>query len=169
MRTLRVADLEAKPGEKVSGFVHIIGAEFGIPVTLICGEKEGETVLISRGVHNAEYVGIQAAMQLADELDPAKQPGETFKEGEVLGKICDYFGRELFVYRAKMGGIILYQTISLCIMKDTPMVSYGTWDEDTQGKIELGCEVCGNEKHKHGHHHKTEDRHHKRHKHDEER
>ena len=50
MRTLRVADLEAKPGEKVSGFVHIIGAEFGIPVTLICGEKEGETVLISGGV-----------------------------------------------------------------------------------------------------------------------
>ena len=49
MRTLRVADLEAKPGEKVSGFVHIIGAEFGIPVTLICGEKEGETVLISGG------------------------------------------------------------------------------------------------------------------------
>ena len=45
-----------------------------------------------------------------------------------------------------MGGIILYQTISLCIMKDTPMVSYGTWDEDTQSKIEVGCEVCGNEK-----------------------
>ena len=81
------------------------------------------------------------------------EPGETFKEGEVLGKICDYFGRELFVYRAKMGGIILYQTISLCIMKDTPMVSYGTWDEEKQGKIELGCEVCGNKKHKHGHHH----------------
>ena len=40
-----------------------------------------------------------------------------------------------------MGGIILYQTISLCIMKDTPMVSYGTWDEDTQGKIEVGCEA----------------------------
>ena len=47
MRTLRVADLEAKPGEKVSGFVHIIGADFGIPVTLICGEQKGETVLIS--------------------------------------------------------------------------------------------------------------------------
>ena len=54
MRTLRVADLEAKPGEKVSGYVHVIGAEFGIPVTLICGEKEGGTVLISGGVHNAE-------------------------------------------------------------------------------------------------------------------
>lgn len=75
MRTLRVADLEAKPGEKVSGYVHVIGAEFGIPVTLICGEKEGGTVLISGGVHNAEYVGIQAAMQLADELDPKKIAG----------------------------------------------------------------------------------------------
>ena len=75
MRTLRVADLEAKPGEKVSGFVHIIGAEFGIPVTLICGEKEGETVLISGGVHNAEYVGIQAAIELAQKLKIEKVTG----------------------------------------------------------------------------------------------
>ena len=45
------------------------------------------------------------------------------------------------------------------------MVSYGTWDEDTQGKIEVGCEVCGNAKHKHGHHHKMDDKHHKRHEH----
>ena len=54
--------------------------------------------------------------------------------------------------------------ISLCIMKDTPMVSYSTWDEDTQGKIEGGSEVCGNKKHKHGHHHhKSEEKHHKHH------
>lgn len=82
-------------------------------------------------------------------------------EGEVPGRICDYFGCELFVYRAEIGGIILYQTISLCIMKDTPMVSYGTWDEDTQGKIEVGCEVCGNTKHKHGRHHEIDGKHHK--------
>ena len=51
-------------------------------------------------------------------------------------------------------------------MKDTPMVSYSIWNEDTQGKIEVGCEVCGNKKHKHGHHHhKSEEKHHKRHKH----
>ena len=70
MRTLRVADLEAKPGEKVSGFVHIIGAEFGIPVTLICGEKEGETVLISGGVHNAEYVAAMKERQYRYNLIP---------------------------------------------------------------------------------------------------
>ncbi len=44
MRTLRVADLEAKPGEKVCpDLLHIIGADFGIPVTLYLWEnKKGE-------------------------------------------------------------------------------------------------------------------------------
>lgn len=345
MEKLRIGTLEAGRGEKVSGFVQIAGAEFGIPVTLICGEKEGETVLISGGLHNAEYVGIQAAMELADSIDPkdvsgnlivirlmnrtgfehrtmslvyedgknlnrifpgtasgtlgdriaytvetefmrksdyyidlhcgdgfeglisyvycqgaaspevvkksreiakmahvdylvtsmcgtggaynyagsigipgillergsnstwckdlvnedvhdvknmlrylgvlagewhlhgegpvdvspviyedapvsgcwypTKQAGETFEEGEVLGKICDYFGNVLYEYKAKKGGIMLYETISLCIRESSPMVAYGTWDEKTQGKIVKECAVCGHEKHalEHPHEH----------------
>lgn len=343
MEKLRIGTLEAGKGEKVSGFVQIAGADFGIPVTLICGAKEGETVLISGGVHNAEYVGIQAAMELADSIDPAdvtgnvivirlmnrtgfehrtmslvyedgknlnrvfpgtaigtladriaytvetefmtkadyyidlhcgdgfegltsyvycvgaaspevakrsremarmahvdylvtsmcgtggaynhagsigipsillergsnstwckdqvnedvhdvknilrylgvlsgrwhihgdgpvevspviyedapvsgcwyptKQPGETFEKGEVLGKICDYFGNELHVYEAKRGGIMLYETISLCIQAGSPMVAYGVWDEKTQGKIKKECAVCGHHEHHHEHPH----------------
>ncbi len=342
MSELKIGELTAERGQKVSGFVKIQGAEFGIPVTLICGEQEGETVLISGGLHNAEYVGIQAAMELADELKPedvtgniiiirlmnrtgfehrtmsvvyedgknlnrefpgsalgtlaericytieheflkkadyyidlhcgdgfeglvsyvycvgaaspevaamsrkmaeiahvdylvesswgkggaynyagsmgipsillergcssvwckdlveedkhdvcnilrfldilkgeahlhdrkpidvspviyedapesgcwypAKQPGETFREGEVLGTICDYFGNVLSTCVAEKGGIMLYETVSLCIMKGTPMVAYGSWDEDTMGKIEKGCIVCGNDKHGQGSH-----------------
>ena len=75
MRELRVGHLHARQGEKASGFVEIEGADFGIPVTVICGEQEGETVLISGGLHNAEYVGIQAAMELADEIDPSQVKG----------------------------------------------------------------------------------------------
>lgn len=345
MSDLTVGGLTAERGQKVSGFVPIEGADFGIPVTLICGAQEGETALISAGLHNAEYVGIQAAMELADELDsaqvkgniiiirlmnrtgfehrtmsavyedgknlnrefpgsalgtmaekicytiehvffkqadyyidlhcgdgfeglvsyvycvgaaapevaavsrkmaeaahvdylvestwgkggaynyagsigipsilldrgcsslwckdlveedkhdvrnilryvnilegeahrygrkpidvspvvyedatesgcwyPTKQPGETFKKGEVLGTICDYFGNVLETCVAKKGGIMLYETISLCIMKGTPMVAYGSWDEDTMGKIEKACVVCGNDRrgHVHGHTH----------------
>lgn len=339
MSKLTVGELTAERGQKISGFVQIEGAEFGIPVTLICGEEEGETVLISGGLHNAEYVGIQAAMELADELQPSqikgnliiirlmnrtgfehrtmsvvyedgknlnrefpgsamgtlaericytivnefmrkadyyidlhcgdgfeglvsyvycvgaatpevaamsrkmaevahvdylveskwgkggaynyagsigipsillergcssvwckdlveedkhdvcnmlrflnilegdahthgktpidvspviyedatesgcwyptKQPGETFKEGEVLGTICDYFGNVLETCVAKKSGIMLYETVSLCIMKGTPMVAYGSWDEDTMGKIRKGCIVCGNDGHVH--------------------
>ena len=78
---------------------------------------------------------------------PAYQPGETFKKGDVLGTIKDYFGNTLYTCIAKQGGIILYETISLCIMKDSPMVAYGFWDEEKDGKIERDCLVCGqNEK-----------------------
>lgn len=341
MKELKVGSLKAERGQKVSGFVDIEGADFGIPVTLICGEEDGETVLISGGVHNAEYVGIQAAMELADEIEPsqvkgnlviirlmnrtgfehrtmslvyedgknlnrefpgkalgtlaericytvehklmsladyyidlhcgdgfeglvsyvyyvgagdpevikksremaetahvdymvmsecttggaynyasarlgipsillergsnsiwcrseveedkhdvknilrslkvlrgeahdhgkkpvlvspviyedapvsgcwypAKQPGETFRKGDVLGKICDYFGNELEVYHAKKDGIILYETISLCIMKGSPMVAYGSWDIEKNGMIEKDCFVCGSHHGEHG-------------------
>lgn len=341
MKELKVGSLKAERGQKVSGFVEIEGADFGIPVTLICGEEEGETVLISGGLHNAEYVGIQAAMELADEIEPsqvkgniivirlmnrtgfehrtmsvvyedgknlnrefpgsamgtlaekicytvehkfmskadyyidlhcgdgfeglvsyvyyvgaaepyaaekgremaeiahvdymvssnsktggaynyaagtlgipsillergsnsiwcrdeveedkhdvknilrylkvlegeahvhgkkpinvspviyedaqqsgcwypAKQPGETFRKGEILGKICDYFGNELEVCTAKQDGIILYETISLCIMKGSPMVAYGSWDIDKNGMIQRDCFVCGSHNHEHG-------------------
>ena len=349
--TLKIGPLSANVGEKVSGFLPIVNSELEIPVTLINGKREGKTILICGGVHNAEYVGIQAAMELADELEPENvigniivirllnrsgfehrtmslvyedgkninrvfpgsasgtladkiaftleseiypyidyfidlhsgdgfeglesyvyclgnandyvvetsrkmaeiahvnylvvspsntggaynyagqlgipsillerggnstwcrslveedkhdvknmlrylgilegnahrhstvpkqvspvvyedapvsgcwypvfQPGETFKEGDVLGEIKDYFGNLLYTCRAKNGGIILYETISLCIMKDTPMVAYGVWDEVKDGKIEKDCPVCGqnekelelNHEHRHSHHH----------------
>ena len=339
MKELQVGELSAKRGQKVSGYVKVRGADLGIPVTLICGEEEGETVLISGGVHNAEYVGIQATMELVDEIDPCqvrgniivirlmnrtgfehrtmsvvyedgknlnrvfpgrltgtmadriaytvehlffsladyfidlhcgdgfeglesyvyyvaaarpdvckkskamaeiahvnyivgsqtvtggaynyaagkwnipsillergsrsvwckeevekdkhdvknilrflgvlegkahrhggkpvsvdpviyedaghsgcwyptKKPGETFRKGETLGTICDYFGNVLEVCIARQDGIILYETISLCIIKGTPMVAYGSWDVDRRGMIVKECFVCG--KHEHG-------------------
>lgn len=338
MKGLQTGALRAERGEKVSGFVRIEGTRTEIPVTLICGALEGETALIIGGLHNAEYVGIQAAMELADEIDPgkvkgnliiirllnrtgfehrtmsvvyedgknlnrifpgrqdgtvadriawtlehvflsqadylidlhsgdgferlvsyvyyvaaadpkvreksramaemahvnyivgsqtvsggaynyaagklgipsillergsnsvwcrdeveddkhdvknilrflgilegtphrhgngpiqvdpviyenashsgcwypARQPGETFRKGEVLGKICDYFGKELEVCRAKQDGIILYETVSLCIMEGTPMVAYGSWDVEKHGVIRKPCYVCGGHSH----------------------
>lgn len=342
---LKIGPITAQPGEKSSGFLPIVNSELEIPVTLINGAKEGKTVLICGGIHCAEYVGIQAAMELADELEPNEisgnvivirlanrsgfehrtmsmvyednknlnrvfpgtasgtmadkiaftmeheiyphidffidlhsgdgfeglesyvyclgnandyvvewsrkmaeiahvnylvvsptnsggaynyagklgipsillerggnsrwcreqvdddkhdvrnilrflevleghahkhggipkdvspvvyedapvsgcwypifQPGETFREGEVLGEIKDYFGKVLHTCTAKNGGIMLYATNSLCIMKDTPMVAYGVWDEEKDGKIEKECDVCGHngDGHDDGHEH----------------
>ncbi len=337
-QTLTIGPIVASPGEKESGFVPIVNSDVEIPVTVINGAREGKTILISGGVHNAEYVGIQAAMELASELDPEKitgnvviihlanrtgfehrtmsmvyedgknlnrvfpgtasgtmadkiaftieteffphidyyidlhsgdgfeglesyvyclgnandyvvetsrkmaeiahvnylvvsmvssggaynyagslgipailiergsnstwckslveedkhdvlnilrylnilegeahrhgdvprpvdpviyedapvsgcwypsfQPGETFKKGEILGTIKDYFGKVLYTCEARQGGIILYETISLCIMKDSPMVAYGFWDEEADGKIEKECLVCGQNENK---------------------
>ena len=338
----RIGTLSAKEGEKTNGFLKIVNTDLEIPVTLINGRKEGRTILICGGVHNAEYVGIQAAMELADEIDPeqvsgnilvirlanrsgfehrtmslvfedgknlnrvfpgtaqgtiadkiaytmetevfskidyyidlhsgdgfeglesyvyclgnaseyviqksremaeiahvdylvvsmtnsggaynyagslgipsillergsnstwcrslvdedkhdvtnilrylgilegeahrhgegpievspviyedapaagcwypAFHPGETFRKGEPLGQIKDYFGNVLHTCYAKNDGIILYETISLCIMKDSPMVAYGIWDEEKRGKIVKECPVCGDDGH-HAHPH----------------
>ena len=58
MEQFTIGELTAKRGEKVSGFISVEGTRIQLPVTLICGTQDGETVLISGGVHNAEYVGI---------------------------------------------------------------------------------------------------------------
>lgn len=74
-KDLTLEHLTARPGEKISGYINIVNADMQIPATLICGSMEGPTVLVTGGIHNAEYVGIQAAMELAQELDAAKLHG----------------------------------------------------------------------------------------------
>mgnify|MGYP000361620246 FL=1 len=46
-----------------------------MPATVICGVKDGPTILITAGIHSAEYVGIQAAMELAKEFQPEELKG----------------------------------------------------------------------------------------------
>jgi len=46
-----------------------------IPATMICGQKEAKRVLISSGIHGGEFLGIAAAMQLAEELTPTEITG----------------------------------------------------------------------------------------------
>ena len=50
MGEFTVGRLTAKKGTKVSGFVPVEGTNIKLPVTLIYGEEEGETVLISGGI-----------------------------------------------------------------------------------------------------------------------
>ena len=49
---------EIQPGEKKTGFLKAGDSGYELPVTVICG-GEGKTVLVTAGIHNAEYVGIQ--------------------------------------------------------------------------------------------------------------
>ncbi|MBR5930942.1 MAG: succinylglutamate desuccinylase/aspartoacylase family protein, partial [Lachnospiraceae bacterium] len=74
-KELKIGPLTAAEGEKVSGYLPIVNSEVEIPITLINGRNEGKTILICGGLHNAEYVGIQSAIELADELDPENVSG----------------------------------------------------------------------------------------------
>lgn len=61
--------LTAKAGEKKSGYMKFSSGKFAIPATILHGKRSGKTALISAGVHAAEYVGIQASMELAEKLE----------------------------------------------------------------------------------------------------
>lgn len=61
--------------EKIQGVVEIAEAGVQLPITVICGKEEGKTILITGGIHNAEYVGIQAALELSVFLKPSQISG----------------------------------------------------------------------------------------------
>lgn len=56
---------------------------------------------------------------------PRKKTGQKIRNGEILGEIRDYFGKTLHICKAKMDGVLLYQTKSLNIIKNDIMVAYG--------------------------------------------
>lgn len=55
---------------------------------------------------------------------PTKKIGQSIKKGESLGRICDIFGTPLHEELARCDGVVLYQTASLGIEKDKPMIAY---------------------------------------------
>ncbi len=64
---------------------------------------------------------------------PSKAAGDRIRQGEVLGEIRDIFGNTLCQARAKVSGVILYQTASLGIEQGTPMIAYGELPEAKKG------------------------------------
>lgn len=70
-----IAGHELTPGKTIKDHIHVEGTELRVPHVLLCGQQPGSTVLISAGIHNAEYVGIQAAIELSNELDVSELHG----------------------------------------------------------------------------------------------
>ncbi len=64
-----LGNLSVERGQKVTGFLQLPFSEDALPTTLIYGKEDGPTVLVTGGIHNAEYVGIEAAKGLANQLE----------------------------------------------------------------------------------------------------
>ena len=75
---LEIGMICAEAGEKKTGWLEIEGGGQKLPLTLICGIKEGPTMMISAGVHGAEYIGVQVLSELSRELDPKDIAGNAF-------------------------------------------------------------------------------------------
>jgi predicted deacylase len=70
--TLEVGSLGAEPGEKRYGVVEfsVQGEPYRLPLWLIHGNEPGPTLVVTGGVHAAEYASIAAALDLGQSLDP---------------------------------------------------------------------------------------------------
>lgn len=75
-KTLSICGLTATYGTKVQGFINIMDTKTQMPVTLINGEKDGKTILITAGIHGCEYTGIQTAIDIALDLNPKEISGQ---------------------------------------------------------------------------------------------
>lgn len=70
---LQVGRLTAAPGEKRYGVVEfaVAGQPFQLPLWLIHGSQPGPTLVVTGGVHGAEYASVAAALELGRSLQPA--------------------------------------------------------------------------------------------------
>ena len=56
---------------------------------------------------------------------PFKKVGDMIQEGDILGEVRDYEGKVKEVSEAEFDGVILYQTGTLQVVGNGPMVTYG--------------------------------------------
>lgn len=67
---VNICGLEAGRGQKSRTFLPVPGTASHIPVTIINGQGDGPTLLITAGIHGGEYPGIAAAIELGRDLEP---------------------------------------------------------------------------------------------------
>jgi predicted deacylase len=73
----QVSSLSAAPGEKRYGVAELLvqGAPYELPMWIVNGSAEGPTLVVTGGVHAAEYASIAAALDLGRSLDPRSVRG----------------------------------------------------------------------------------------------
>ncbi|MDO4179311.1 MAG: M14 family metallopeptidase [Phascolarctobacterium sp.] len=69
--TFNVCGLTIERGQKLRTFLPVPDTNVQIPITIINGKENGQTLLITSGIHGGEYPGIAATMELGKEIDPA--------------------------------------------------------------------------------------------------
>lgn len=71
----QISELSVLKGEKLQTYYELAKG-YTVPITIINGEQDGKTILITAGIHGSEYVGIQAAIELANALNPSDITGQ---------------------------------------------------------------------------------------------
>ena len=73
--TLNLCGLTVERGTKLRTYLPVPDTNVKIPLTIINGENDGPTLLITSGIHGGEYPGIAAAMELGHDIEPEHVTG----------------------------------------------------------------------------------------------
>ncbi len=76
--TVKVGDIEAKPGSKAQGLVKVAetaGFDLSLPVQIVNGKEPGPTLAIIAGIHPVEHPAMEGTIRLVKELDPEELHG----------------------------------------------------------------------------------------------
>lgn len=74
---VEVGTLRASPGECVRGYlvVGLVDQDVRVPVTILNGRRPGPRMVVTAGIHGAEYPPIEAARRLVNDLEPGSLSG----------------------------------------------------------------------------------------------
>ena len=75
MKNRQIAGHDLVPGKTIKDHIHVKGTELYVPHVIISGATPDPVLLVIAGIHNAEFVGIQAAIELSQEIKPDELTG----------------------------------------------------------------------------------------------
>ncbi|MBI1801664.1 MAG: succinylglutamate desuccinylase/aspartoacylase family protein [Chloroflexi bacterium] len=76
--SFEIAGLRVEPGQRRAEVLELVcaGVPLKMPLYVLNGAGEGPTLVVTAGIHGAEYVGIEAALRLAQRTDPQALRGQ---------------------------------------------------------------------------------------------
>lgn len=72
---LQIGTHQLERGSRLQEMLPVVNHELELPFCAVSGEEKGPVVLISAGIHGAEYIGIRTAMELSREIVPSQVKG----------------------------------------------------------------------------------------------
>lgn len=72
---LQIGTHQLERGSRLQEMLPVVNHELELPFCAVSGEEKGPVVLISAGIHGAEYIGIRTAMELSREIVSSQVKG----------------------------------------------------------------------------------------------
>lgn len=75
-QSITFGGITAAPSTKACGWAPVLDTDYKLPVTVINGAKEGQSVLLTSAIHGCEYPSIEAVFRMAESIDPQEVSGQ---------------------------------------------------------------------------------------------